>query len=324
MTTRRRLLAAALAALALPPCANAAADYPRHSVRILVPFSAGLGPDAVLRVVAEDLSRRWKVPVVIENKPGASGIVALAEAKQAPADGHTLVLAEAGAMSVAPYIMSKAPVAPQRDFVPLTTVFRARFVLVTGTSTPYKTLADVIARAKAEPGRVSYSSFGNGHASQIAVENLAAREQITLMHVPYRDGGQLMGDLVRGDVGFTAISAHSVNGMLKEGRLRALAVGTRTRLSELPEVATIAEAGGPDMEMSPWAALFAPAGTPAPLLDRIGTEIRATLAKPEVRARIEAMGFEVLGSTREALAALVERETAQNAALIKSGRIRAD
>lgn len=324
MNPRRLFLAAALALSFLPAAHAANGEFPRHSVRILVPFSAGLGPDSVLRTVAEHLSREWRQSVVIENRPGASGLLALAEAKLSEPDGHTLVLAEAGAMSVAPYITASSPVDPRKDFTPLTTVFRAKFVIVTGATSPYATLADVINRARAEPGRVSYSSFGNGHASQLAVEDFAAREGITLMHVPYRDGGQLMGDLIHGEVGFTAISAHSVGGMLKEGRLRALAVGTRTRLKELPGVATIAEAGGPDMEMSPWAALFAPAGTPAPLLEKIGRDVRAALASPEVRARIEGMGFEVLGSSSRELGDLVAAETRKNAALIKSGRIRAD
>lgn len=328
MTLHRFARAALAALLALAPAARAApaapTDFPRHAVRILVPFSAGLGPDSVMRTVADHLSRQWGRPVVIDNRPGASGLIAMAEARRSPADGHTLLLAEAGAMSVAPYITPNSPVDPRRDLLPLTTIFRARFVLVTGASSPYHTLAELVSRAKAAPGTVSYASFGNGHASQIAVEDFAARQGLALMHVPYRDGGQLLGDVARGEVGFTALSAHTVGGLLKEGRLRALAVGMRERLKDLPGVPTIAQAGGPDIEMAPWAAVFAPAGTPAPVLERLSHDFRAALAHPDVRARIESMGFDVLGSTPAQLGELVERETTQNAALIRSGRIRAD
>lgn len=321
---RRRFLGAALGGLAAHALPARAQDFPRHAVRILVPFSAGLGPDAVLRTVAEHLSRTWGHPVVIDNRPGASGLLAQAEAKRAAPDGHTLLLAEAGAMTVVPYITPNAPVDPRRDFAPLTTVFRARFVLVTSAAGPYGSLSELVARARATPGKVSYASFGNGHASQIAVENLAARLRLDLLHVPYRDGGQLIGDVARGEVGFTAISHHSVAGLVAQGRLRALAVGVRERLRELPDVPTLAQAGVPDLEMSPWAALFAPSGVPEVLLDRLGRDLRATLDDAGVKARIEGMGFEVVGSTAKALGERVARETEQNAALIRTGRIRAE
>jgi tripartite-type tricarboxylate transporter receptor subunit TctC len=315
-------LAALLLLFATIPAPAAGEDFPRRAVHIIVPFSAGLGPDVVMRTLAEQLSLIWKQPVLVENHPGASGLIALLEAKKANADGHVIVLAEAGAMSVMPAITPDMTVAPLIDFVPVTTIFRAHFLLLVGAASPYATLKDLLLAAKASPGKVSYASFGNGHASQIAIETLAQREGLDLLHVPYRDGGQLMGDLTRADVGFTALSSLSAAGMLKDGRVRALAVGTRVRLKEFPEVPTIAEAGGPAMEMSPWAAIFAPAGTPAPVLDKLQQDIRAALASPEVRSRVESMGFDVLGSTPKELAELVRRETGQNAALVKSGRIR--
>lgn len=324
MMRRRGFIAGAAGVLASGALPAWAADYPRHAVRILVPFSAGLGPDAVLRTVAERLSRQWSQPVVVDNRPGASGLLAMAEGRRAEPDGHTLLLAEAGATTVVPYITPNAQVDPRRDFVPLTTIFRARFVLVTSAQGPYAKLEDLVARARAEPGRVSYASFGNGHASQIAVENLAARLKLEFLHVPYRDGAQLIADVARGEVGFTAISLHSVSGLVAQGRLRALAVGVRERIRELPDVPTLAQAGIPDLEMAPWAALFMPAGTPDALLDRLNRDVRAALEDPAVKARIEGMGFEVLGSTRKALGEAVARETEQNAALIRAGRIRAE
>jgi tripartite-type tricarboxylate transporter receptor subunit TctC len=310
------LLAAWLAAPA------SAADFPRHAVHIIVPFSAGLGPDVVMRALAGQLSLAWGQAVLVENHPGASGLISLLEAKKASADGHVIVLAEAGAMSVLPAITPGMPVVPLKDFIPVTTIFRARFLLLVGAASPYANYRELIAAGRSGPGKVSYASFGNGHASQVAIETLAEREGVDFLHVPYRDGGQLMGDLARADVGFTVLSAQSAAGMLKDGRVRALAVGTRARLKDFPAVPTIAEAGGPAIEMTPWTAIFALSGTPAPVLETLQRDIRAALASPELRARIEAMGFDVLGSTPQELADLVRSETERNAVLVKSGRIR--
>lgn len=306
--------------LALSPL-RASTGFPSQPVRIVVPFSVGLGPDVVVRALSQQLARAWPHPVVVDNRPGGTGAVAMIEARSAPRDGHTLVLGEAGSLAVLPLIQRHPGYEPLRDFEPLTTVFRATFVLVTGASSRFSDVASLLAQARSASARVSYASFGNGHASQLAVEHFAQRAGVRLHHVPFRDGGQLLGAVAQGDVDFTAISMTSAAGFVKSGKLRALAVAAPRRLKEWPELPTLAQAGGPAVDMTPWAALMAPAGTPAATLDALRTALAAALESADVRAKVESMGFEVLRSTPAQLVDLIRAESELARTLIRDGRI---
>jgi tripartite-type tricarboxylate transporter receptor subunit TctC len=313
------LLAAPLSAVAQP-----AAEYPVRAVRIVVPYSVGLGPDVVMRRVAEKLAQQWGQPVLIDNRPGGSGVVALSEVKRAAADGHELFLGDAGALAVMPWLYRRAPYEPVRDFVPVSTLFRATMVLWTGAGRRHGTLAELLAAARARPREVSFASLGPGSPTHLVMDSFERAAGVSLLHVPFKDGGQMIGAVANGDVDMMPLSVNSAAGPYKAGRLRPLAVGTGARLRELAAVPTLAEAGGPAIEMTLWAALMAVAGTPASTVERIHAAVVGALGNPDVRGRIEALGFEVLGSTPTQLAELIRSDTERYRPLVRSGAIRID
>ncbi len=320
---RQALLAAAAAAwLGRPGFVHAAAErFPQRPVRLVVPYSVGVGPDVVARAVAANLARRWDQTVWVDNKPGASGIVAFGEVRRTLADGHTLFLADTATLAVNPLVHTALPYDPQRDLVPLSLLFRATFLVWVSGASRYATLAQLIADAQREPGRVSYATLGNGHASHVAVESFARAAQLQMLHLPFKDFGMLLTAVASGDVDFTTFSLNTMAGLYAQGKLRPLAVAARQRLAALPAVPTLPEAGGPAVEMHPWAALVAVAGTPAPVLAQLEADIAVALAAPEVRQQCEQAGFELTPSTPQALRERMLSDSALYAPLVNEGRI---
>jgi tripartite-type tricarboxylate transporter receptor subunit TctC len=321
-TLPRRAVVRALAALpvlaALGSPRALAQSFPGRPVRIVVPYSVGLGPDIVARAVAESMAQSWRQNVVVENRPGASGIVALSEVRRVPADGHTLFVGDAGSMCANPSLYANLPYDPRTDFAPVSTLFRATFVLWTGAGNRIDSLRTLIAEAKAHPGKVSYGSFGAGHPSQLAVETFAERAGIRMLHVPFKEAGALTAAIANGDVDVTVLSVNSMGSLAKAGRVRALAVGSRRRLPDQPDIPTIAEAGGPAVELAPWAALFAAAGTPQPVVDTLHREVLSALRNPDIRGRIEGLGFQVQVSSPQELAQLVRADSELYAGLVRT------
>ncbi|MCA3219518.1 MAG: tripartite tricarboxylate transporter substrate binding protein [Burkholderiales bacterium] len=316
---RRQLLAAAAA---LPLAAGASAPvFPSRTVRIIVPYSVGIGPDVVSRTVAMELERRWSQPVVIENKPGASGIVAFNELRQTAPDGHTLFVGDTGSLAVNPLIHASLPYDVERDIAPLTTLFRATFVLHVSSKSRFNSLGELIAQARKAPRSVSYASFGNGHPSHVAVETFARAANLDLLHVPFKDGGTQMSAVANGDVDFTTLSMNTMMPLIKAGKIRPLAVAARTRLAEFPDIPTFAEAGGPPVEMRPWAGLVARAGTPAPILQQLHRDLMHALGTDAVRERIEAAGFQLAPSTPQQMRDLIAADVAQYTPLVREGRV---
>ena len=322
--TRRRVLAALAACALVPRAAIAAAVFPARAVRIVVPYSVGIGPDLVARALAERLAQRWGQPVIVDNKPGASGIVAFAEVRHAVADGHTLFVGDTATLAVNPLIHASLPYDPARDLVPISLLFRATFLVLVSSKSRYATVADLLTDARKQPERVSYASLGNGHPTQMCVETLAREADVHLLHVPFKEAGALLTAVAIGDVDFTAFGFNSASGFLKLGKMKALAVAAPKRLTEAPEIPTIVEAGGPAVEMRPWAALVGVAGTPAPVLAAIHREVVDALAAPAVRGPIEAAGFEVTPSTPLELTARIDADAKLYAALVREGRVRSD
>lgn len=315
-----------LAALALSwPAASAWArpgsGFPAHAVRLVVPYSVGIGPDVVARSVAERLSQRWGQPVLVDNKPGASGIVAFGDVRRTAPDGHTLYLADTATLAVNPLLHASLPYDPARDLAPLTLLFRATFVLLTGGANRLRNIADLLEAARRGPERVSYATLGNGHASHVAVETMAQAAGLRLLHVPFKDAGALFSAVASGEVDFTAFGINSVAGLLSAGKLRPLAVAARQRLATHPNLPTLAEAGGPPVEMHPWAALVAVAGTPRPVLEQLHQDITAEMGSVEVRTRAEQAGFEITPSTPQALRERIEADIALYRPLVSEGRI---
>ena len=324
---RRSVLRAAAASLAAPMVsarAQAPARFPERTVRIVVPYGVGVGPDVVMRSVAEALQRQWRQAIVVDNRPGASGIVAFAEVgelRRGRADGHTLLLADTATMCVNPLLHDTLPYDPVRDLVPLTLLFRATFVLLVGGESRFRNAAAMLEAARREPERVSYASLGNGHASQVAIESLARAANVRLLHVPFKDVGALFTAVASGDVDFTAFSMNTAAGLLQRGRLRAIAVAARQRLAEHPALPTLAEAGAPDVEMRPWAGVVAVTGTPAAQLEQLQRDLVAAMATPEVRERIAPLGFELTPSTPQQFRERVAADTALYAPLVAEGRV---
>jgi len=300
---------------------HARSRYPERTVRIVVPYAVGVGPDVVARSVAENLARHWRQAVIIDNKPGASGIVAFGDVRRTAPDGYTLYLADTATMAVNPLIHPSLPYDPARDLVPLTLLFRATFVILVGGRSRFDSLAQLLAAARREPGRVSYASLGNGHASQVAIESMAHAVGVQMLHVPFKDAGALFTAVAAGDVDFTAFSMNTVSGLLAGGRLRPLAVAARTRLKDHPQLPTLSEAGGPDLEMRPWAGLVALAGTPPELLAQLQRDIVAAIDADEVRARIEVLGFELTPSTPQQMRDRIDADLALYAPLVRAGRV---
>jgi len=320
---RRAWLVAAAAAFASRAAwgADASGSFPQRTVRIVVPYAVGIGPDVVARSVAQALAAQWGQSVVVDNKPGASGIVAFGEVRRVPADGHTLFLADTATLAVNPLLHGSLPYDPQRDLVPLTLLFRATFLIWVGSSSRFRSLSELLDAARRTPESVSYGTLGNGHASHVAIESLAHAAGVRMLHVPFKDAGALFTAVTSGAVDFTAFSMNTLAGLYAAGKLRPLAVAAAARLPSHPDIPTLREAGGPALSMHPWAALVAVAGTPPAVIAQLQRDLLAALASADVRSRAEQAGFEITPSTPQALLERIAADTAQVRPLIDEGRV---
>jgi tripartite-type tricarboxylate transporter receptor subunit TctC len=319
---RRALLATLGTALpAWPARAQRAAGFPERAVRIVVPYSVGVGPDVVARSVAERVALLWGQPVLVDNKPGASGIVAFSDVRRTVPDGHTLFLADTATLAVNPLLHASLPYDPVRDLVPLTLLFQATFVLWVGGGNRFGNVAALLEAARRAPGSVSYASLGNGHASHVAIETFARAADVKMLHVPFKDVGAMLTAVASAEVDFTAIGVNTVAGLAASGRLRPLAVAAKKRLVSHPDIPTLVEAGGPPVEMHPWAALMAVTGTPAAIVDKLQQDVVAALGTPEVRGRAAQAGFDILPSTAQAVRDRMRADTALYAPLVSEGRV---
>jgi tripartite-type tricarboxylate transporter receptor subunit TctC len=275
----------------------------------------------VARSVAEQLQRLWRQTVLVDNKPGASGIVAFSELRQAAPDGHTLFLADTATLCVNPLLHAKLPYDPERDLVPLSLLFHATFLLWTGGASRWPTLAALVDDARSEPGQLSYATLGNGHASHVAIESYARAAGIRMLHVPFKDAGSLMAAVASGQVDLTAFSMNSMAGLMATGKLRPLAVAATQRLRGHPDIPTLVEAGGPPLTLHPWAAVVVAAGTPPAALAALQRDLHSALAAPEVRERAAQAGFDITPSTPQAVRERMAADVARLAPLVAEGRI---
>src|SRR5262245_11655669 len=275
-----RLLLLALAVCL--PLVAAAQSWPAKPVRLLVPFPPGGGVDFAARIVGKHLADRLGQQVVVENRAGANGIIALEALKNAPADGYTLCAASNGPLVINPSIYLKLPYDPVRDFVAIGRMVDFPLLLVTHPSLPAVSVGEFIALAKAKPGVLTYSSPGIGNGSHLAVELLGSMANVNLLHVPYKGTAPAATALLAGEVVFTMSSIPTVLPHIRAGKLRALAVGNATRLPALQEFPTIAESGVPGYEAFSWAGLIAPAGTPREVVVRLNREIGQILRQKDI------------------------------------------
>ena len=318
---RRAWLAGVAACAVAGPARARGRGFPERAVRLVVPYTVGVGPDVVARIVGERLSDHWRQPVVVDNKPGASGIIAFGDVRRGPPDGYTLYLADTATLCVNPLIHEALPYDPAADLVPLTLLFRATFVILTGGEGRFAGVAPMLEAARRAPGSVSYASLGHGHASQVAVETLARAAGVRLLHVPFKEAGALFAAVSSGQVDFTAFSLNTVAGLVARGRLRPLAVAARSRLRHAPDLPTLAESGAPDVEMRPWAGLVAVAGTPAAVLEQLQRDVVAAVDAPQVRERLEPLGFELTPTGAADFRRQVAEDLARYAPLVREGRV---
>jgi tripartite-type tricarboxylate transporter receptor subunit TctC len=321
---RSILLGGAAAALAAvhPASWSSNAAFPTKPVRIIVPLAPGGSADAMCRLIGNGLARVLGQPVIIENRAGAGGLTGLAEVTKAKPDGYTLGYSLAGALTVAPHIAKNMPFDPLKDLAALTQVVAVPEILVVHPSVGIKTLAELVARAKAQPGRINFGSAGNATVPHLGGELLKREAGIDMVHVPYKGSGPALNDLLAGQIQVMVSDITLVRPHIAAGRLVALAVAGPSRVSELPNVPTAAQAGLPGFTISNWHGMVAPAGTPAALLAQLRDAIAQAVRLPEVAARIDQEGAEAVVSTPAEFSAFLRQESARSASLVKTLGIR--
>ena len=318
----KRLQAAAAAlliALVFAGEVNAQAQaYPSKPIRIVVPYGAGGGIDVISRLVGEKLSQRLGQPVVIDNRPGGGTLLGAEQVAKAAPDGYTLMVTTDATMTINPYLYAKLPYDAVKDFAPITQMVFLNQLLLENSAVPANNLKELIAYAKANPGKLNYGSYGSGSQPHLAMEMLKSQAGLYIVHVPYRGLTQTVPATIAGDVQLTFSGAASSLAFIKSGRLKALAVGGKTRLALLPDVPTFTESGFPDVPANAWFGLFAPAGTPRDIVMKLNAEVVRILRDPEfVQKELTAKGYELIASTPEEFTTFLAADSVRNARAVK-------
>ncbi len=309
-------LGAAAAVLFSAGPVRAQADYPNKAIKVIVPFSPGGAVDGPMRAIAEQLAKRLKQQVTVENRPGAGSTIGSGEVAKAPADGYTLLLAsQTNAISASLY--PRLPFNPVEDFVGISLLGREPGVLVVHPSVPVNTVAELRAYVKARPGQINYSSSGNGSGQHLFMAMFASMADIKPVHVPYKGSAQAVTDLLGGTVQMSIPGTQAMVKHVKVGKLKALATTGVTRSPSLPDVPTLAESGLPGYSAYVWMGLLAPKGTPQPIIDRLQRELKAVLATPEVSGFMNEAGIEMVGSTPAEMDAYFRDERNRWARIVK-------
>ncbi|MGN8080896.1 tripartite tricarboxylate transporter substrate binding protein [Variovorax sp. 22077] len=322
--TRRVLASLALstAGAALLPLAAAAEQWPAKPIRLIVPYSAGGGADNAARILAQRLGAALRTQVVVDNRPGASGIIGAQAVAKADPDGYT-VLYDASTFAVNP-LLRKMPFDAATDLVPVSLALTVPNVLVVPPNSPDADFKAFVARARAQPGKVSFASYGAGSPAHLASELLNREARTGGLHVPYKGGAPAIADVMGGHVDAYFANAGSALGYLQSGQLRALAVTSTRRMAALPQVPTIAESGIPNFEVLEWNGFFVPKGTPRPIVERLSAEVQAAVRDPQTRARLVALGADPVGGSPAEFATFIAGESRSWAQLIKANKIVAE
>ena len=314
-------VAAALCAAVCNP-ATGQTGYPSRPVRLVIPFAAGGGNDIVARVVAAKLGETFGQPVLVENKPGAQGIIAVEFVQKSAPDGHTILVGPSGPMTSNPAIYAKLPYSTLRDFAPITMVGSFPLILVVNGTSPARTVRELIEFARSRPTSVNYGS--TSALFQLSSEMLNQKTGTRFQHIPYKSSAEFVNAVIAGEITIAFADPPPSAGQIKSGRLRALAVTSATRHPSWPEVPTMAEAGVPDMAFLVWIGLFAPANTPSAIVRRLHDEVARIIALPDVRERFAGLGVDPSGMSGEEFAKVIATDIARWTAVAKEANIKAD
>lgn len=321
---RNLVLACALVGLVLAQAAPRAVaqTFPTKVVRITSMYPTGGTPDITARVVADKLARYWEKPVILEPRPGGNGLIAINAFKNMAADGHELLLLGGGNLSMAPNVVKNLAYDPINDFVPVSLIFRAPFVIVVSSAGPYKSMPDLIAAAKANPDKISYGSLFVGSPQHLGGAMLAMLTGTSMLPIHFKEASMLNTSILNGDISFAAWTFGSVMSLVRSGRLKVLGVAARSRMASEPEVPTILEAGGPaGYEVDSWTAFLAPRGTSPALASRISADVARALAEADVKERFRGLALDPAPTAPDEMTNIIRGELARYADIVKRSGI---
>jgi tripartite-type tricarboxylate transporter receptor subunit TctC len=318
-----------LAGIAVAACAAVAnvafaQAFPTKPVTIIVPFPPGGVTDPVARQLGARMAENMKQPVIVENKPGASGIIAAEFVKKQPADGYTVLFGFTGSHAVNPSLYTKLPYDPQKDFQPVTLLINSPHILVVPADSPAKSVADLVALAKSKPGGLTFASQGIGAGGHLLGEMFKAQTKTNLAHVPYKGSAPALTDMLAGRVDLFFDALVTSLPYVRDGKLRALAIANKTRSKLLPDVPTMAEAGFAGIEMDQWFGMMVPAGTPQPVVQRLNQEFIKAVRSPDIEKSLTERGLDVVTTTPEQFAAVIKADTATLGKVVRDSGAKAD
>ena len=306
-TVIRAFCLTCLAAMTVSPVAAQTAAYPSKPVRIIVPFAAGPGPnDYLARFIGQKITELWGQPGIIENRGGAGGTIGVEAGAKSPPDGYTLTMGAASTLTIAPHLYSRLGYDPVRDFTPILAIASVPYALVVNPGVPARSVRDLIAIAKSKKGALHYGSSGVGSMSHLAAELFNVASGIEIAHVPYKGTPLAMTDIVSGYIDLMFNNLTAVLALEKSGKLRAIALTNGSRAAIAPQLPTMAESGVKGYRLEPWYGIVAPAGTPKEVVDKLNTAIRAALQTPETQRTFGEMGYQPIGNSPEAFAAMIK------------------
>ncbi len=295
-----------------------AQTFPNKTVRIISPFSTGIGPDLFARALADNLQKEWGQAVVVESRPGANGFIAIDALKKSAPDGHELLILADSHLAINPSLFKKLPYNVETDMTPVGGLYRTLFFVAVKSDGPYQSILQLIAGAKANPGKLTYGSPYVGSPSHLGNAVFDFETGTQTIHVPYKEQLQIFTSIANGDLTWAIATAASTTAMVKAGRVKLIAVAANKRLPSHPEVPTVEEAGGPkDFVVAAWLALLAPQGTPQNIVRKISADTQKALANPDMKKRIDALGFEAMPSGPEQIAEMIRTANRKNAEIIK-------
>ena len=323
-TCNHSLAIPALLTVAAALCASSAfaQEFPQRPMRMVVPWAPGGAADILARTLSQKMSEHWSQQVVVDNRPGANGIIGTELAARAPADGYTLLLGATGPNSVLPSLVAKLPYDPLKDFAPVSLVATTTYVLSVHPSLPVNSVKDLIAYAKTKPGQLTFGSPGAGTPNHLSGEMFKAATGIDLQHIPYKGSALVITDVMGGQITLAFENIAPVLPIIRSGKLKALAISASKRSALLPDVPTVAESGFPGFQAVGWFGVLAPANTPASTITKLNQETVRVLKLAEVRERLLGMGMEIFGSTVEEFAAFEKTEIEKWAKVVKSASVR--